>query len=62
MKAWACNDYEAGCGYIVFADKRGEARYCAIGSPGFECSDWCDISVRRIPDLDGTASVAEEWE
>ncbi|MFA7333498.1 MAG: hypothetical protein WC130_04300 [Kiritimatiellia bacterium] len=53
MKSWGCCDYEAECGCIVFAETRGKARAEAMRHEGFDCSDWADVEVRRLPKLDG---------
>ena len=52
MKAWSVMDYVAECGYIVFAETRGKARADAISCAGMDCSEWLDVEVRRLPDLD----------
>ena len=51
MKAWNCADHE--CGFIVFAETRAKARTLAMGEAGFECSEWVEIEVRRMKELDG---------
>jgi len=53
MKAWGCNDYNAECGYIVFAETRGKAHSIAMGAAGFDCSEWNDVQVKRMPTVDG---------
>jgi len=38
---------------IVFAETRGKARSEAMQHEGFDCSEWKDVEVRRLPNLDG---------
>jgi len=62
MKAWGCSDDE--CGVIVFAATRGKARTLAHQASGcFDCAEWTEISVTRIPALDGRrdAEYIADW-
>jgi len=64
MKAWGCMDYEAECGYIVFAETRGKAHSLVMGEDGFDCSEWTDVNVRRIKEIDGriNAECVADWQ
>ena len=57
LKAWGCCDHNALCGYIVLAPTRGKAHSLAMGLAGFDWSDWNEVSVTRIPALDGLRST-----
>jgi hypothetical protein len=57
MKAWSCMDYGVGCGVIVLAETRGKARALARAG-GLDGSEWVDVSVTRLPELDGIREVA----
>lgn len=53
MKAWSVyTDYSEGMS-IVFADTAGKARQLAQGTDACEDADWCDIRVKRLPEIDG---------
>ena len=64
MKAWSVNDYNAECGYIVFAETRGKARSLAMGEAGLDTSEWTDVEVRRMKTLDGrrTEECVLDWQ
>ena len=64
MKAWSAMDYNAQCGYIVFAETRGKARLLAMREPGLDSSEWVDIDVKRMPDFDGKREkpCALDWQ
>lgn len=51
MKAWKV--YTDACGYIVFSTSGNMAKSMAHTLPGFECDEWTDIRVARLPELDG---------
>lgn len=53
MKAWGCMDYDAECGVIVYAETRGRARSLAMTTDGLDTSDWNNVEVRRVKELDG---------
>jgi len=53
IKAWSCCDDMAECGYIIFTTSRSMAHAIAIGLPGFDCSEWNNIRVVRLPAMDG---------
>lgn len=53
MKAWVVRDEYGDRGStVVFAETRGKAHYLAMHTDVAEDSEWCDISVRRIPEMD----------
>ena len=54
IKAYKCREEYEGYSTIVFAETAGKARYIAMqsGSLGEE-NEFKDISVRRVPALDG---------
>jgi len=54
MKAWSVMDYNGDpCGVIVFAEKRNRAKVLTAGSSDMPCSEYMDLSVRRLPIHDG---------
>lgn len=57
MKAWACVDENAECGYIVFAETRAKAKTLVLREAGFDCSEWCDVEVRRLKEFDDRKNV-----
>lgn len=63
MKAWACIDWEEDVACIVFAETRSKARALALGSPGFEFSDFISIEVRRRERVDCLRSceMVADW-
>ena len=52
MKAWIVREKDEFCATVVFAETRGKARALAMHTEVCEDADFCDIDVRRIPDLD----------
>ena len=64
MKAWSVMDRENECGCIVFAETRGKARAAAMGCAGLDLSEWNEVEVLRLPDLDGKrdAPCVLDWE
>lgn len=53
VKAWVCRD-KTECFYstVVFAETAGKARAIAQNTDCCEDVDWCNISVRRVKELD----------
>lgn len=52
MKAWLVKDKDECAATVVFAETRGKARAIAKHTDACEDVDWCDIEVRRRPQLD----------
>ena len=52
MKAWIVKDKNEYCATVVFAETRGKARAAAMLTDTCEDVDFCDIEVRRRPQLD----------
>lgn len=52
MKAWLVKDKDQFCATVVFAETRGKARAMAMHTESCEDVDFCDIEVRRRPNLD----------
>lgn len=50
MKAWFVSPLSEQTGYIVFADTSGKARRIGVGVLGEE---FVDVSVKRLPAMDG---------
>ena len=54
MKAWRVSDEMSdygGC-TVVFAETRGKAHALALNTDCCEDSEWCDVRVTRIPEMD----------
>lgn len=52
MKAWLVRDKDELAATVVFAETRGKARALARYTDACEDVDFCDIEVRRKPNLD----------
>lgn len=52
MKAWCVSVKDEWCATIVFAETRGKARALALCTDCCEDADFCDIEVRREPQMD----------
>lgn len=52
MKAWLVKDKDQYSATVVFAETRGKARALALCTEACEDVDFCDIEVRRRPNLD----------
>ena len=52
MKAWLVREKDQFCATVVFAETRGKARSMALATDCCEDADFCDIEVRREPQLD----------
>ena len=53
MKAWHIYDQWNNRAAVVFAETRGKAHSFAINyMDEFEDCDWCDLLVRRYPEMD----------
>ena len=52
MKAWIVKDKDEYCATVVFAETRGKARAAAMLTDTCEDVNFCDIEVRRRPQLD----------
>lgn len=52
MKAWLVKDKDQFGATVVFAETRGKARALALCTEACEDVDFCDIEVRRRPNLD----------
>ena len=52
MKAWVVRKKEGFCATVVFAETRGKARALALSTDACEDAEFCDIEVRREPQLD----------
>ena len=52
MKAWFVREKDGFCATVVFAETRGKARALAMYTDACEDSDFCDIEVRRLPNMD----------
>ena len=52
MKAWLVKDKDAFTATVVFAETRGKARARAMHTDACEDVDFCDIEVRRTPQID----------
>lgn len=52
MKAWLVKDKDEFCATVVFAETRGKARALAMSTEACEDVDFCDIEVRRKPQMD----------
>lgn len=52
MKAWIVREKDVeGC-EVAFAATRGQAKSIALDTATFECSDFIDLEVRRVPQID----------
>lgn len=52
MKAWLVKDKNEFRATVVFAETRGKARAIAMHTDACEDVDFCDIEVRREPQID----------
>lgn len=52
MKAWIVREKDEFCETVVFAETRGKARSIAMQTEICEGADFCNIEVRRIPQMD----------
>ena len=52
MKAWFVREKDGFCATVVFAETRGKARALAMCTDACEDSNFCDIEVRRLPQID----------
>lgn len=52
MKAWLVREKDEYCATVVFAETSGKARALALHTECCEDTNFCDIEVRRRPDLD----------
>lgn len=52
MKAWFVREKDGFCATVVFAETRGKARALARCTDACEDSDFCDIEVHRLPNID----------
>lgn len=52
MKAWFVREKDRVCATVVFAETRGKARALARCTDACEDSDFCDIEVHRLPNID----------
>ena len=52
MKAWLVNEKEERISAVVFAETAGKARALAQYTEVCEDCDFCDIQVRRLPQID----------
>lgn len=52
MKAWIVRrDYVDIC-EVVFTETRGKAKTIALNTDTFDGADFCDLEVRRMPEID----------
>ena len=52
MKAWFVREKDEFLSAVVFAETRGKARALARCTDACEDSNFCDIEVRRLPQMD----------
>lgn len=52
MKAWLVREKDEFCATVVFAETRGKARAIALSTDCCENAEFCDIEVRREPQMD----------
>ena len=52
MKAWLVKEKDEFSAAVVFAETRGKARSLAKRTDACADANFCDIEVRRLPDLD----------
>ena len=52
MKAYLVKDKDEFCATVVFAETAGKARALAISTECCEDVDFCDIQVKRRPQID----------
>ena len=65
MKAWIVTQKDEFGALVIFAETRGKARSIAIRCDEFDSCEFCDIDVRRVPDMDKywkPGSVIMDWE
>lgn len=52
MKAWLVRKKDEFCATVVFAETRGKAKSVATHTDACDYAEFCDIEVRRQPQLD----------
>ena len=52
MKAWLVREKDEFSAAVVFAETRGKARALAQQTEACEDASFCDIEVRRMPEID----------
>lgn len=52
MKAWLVREKDEFIATVVFAETRGKAKVVAMRTEACEDVDFCDIEVRRKPQMD----------
>lgn len=52
MKAWLVNEKYEFASAVVFAETRGKAKALALCTSSCEDTNFCDIEVRRVPQMD----------
>lgn len=52
MKAWLVRVKDESCATVVFAETRGKAKSLALSTETCEDASFCDIEVRREPQMD----------
>lgn len=52
MKAWLVREKDEWCATVVFAETSGKAKVIAMQTEACEDADFCDIEVRRKPQMD----------
>ena len=52
MKAWLAKDKDEFSATVVFAETRGKARSIAMRTETCEDVDFCNIYIRRVPQID----------
>lgn len=65
MKAWLVQEKDECRATVVFAETRGKARSIAMSTDACEDADFCDIEVRRVPNMDKyykEGKVEMDWE
>lgn len=65
MKAWLVSEKGEFRATVVFAETRGKARSIAMSTDACEDIGFCDIEVRRLPNIDKyykEGKVEMDWE
>lgn len=52
MKAWLVREKDEFSATVVFAETRGKAKSIAMCTNACEYADFCNIEVRRVPQID----------
>lgn len=52
MKAWIVNEKYETASAVVYAETRGKAKALALCTSRCEGANFCDIEVRRVPQMD----------